>query len=60
MFLSSASGVLTGVKRIFSVELDDKSTRCLAVMWDNELVELERSYTIEAIRRVLDPVRSSR
>jgi hypothetical protein len=63
MFLRAASGVLlalSGVKRIFQIEGTDQSTRCMAVMWNDELVELSRDYTIEALRRALDPVRAGR
>ncbi len=59
-FIRAASGVLLAlmdVKRIFTVEHDDRSTRCWAAMRDNELIELSRDYTIESLRRALDPVR---
>jgi hypothetical protein len=62
-FLRAASGVLLAlidVKRIFTAECSDKSTRCFAAMRDGEIVELSRDYTIEALRRSLDPVVSRR
>jgi hypothetical protein len=62
-FLRAASGVLIAlwdIKRIFTVECADQSTRCVATLRNDELVELSRDYTIEALRRALDPVRASR
>ena len=63
MFLRASSGVLLAlwdVKRIFTAEYPDGATRCVATLRNDELVELSRDYTIEALRRALDPVRASR
>jgi hypothetical protein len=62
-FVRTSVGVLIAlidVKRIFTVETADKSTRVMAAMRDDEILELSRDYNIEALRRALDPVRASR
>jgi hypothetical protein len=59
-FLRTAAGdliALVDVRRIYTIEHSGGGYSTIAVMRDDELVELARDYSIDRLAKALDPVR---
>ncbi len=61
-FLLDAGGdliALIDIAQIYDFEHEDKSRRCVAALRaGDEPLELSRDYTMESLRRALDPLRN--